>query len=379
MTPAARAFGLPTIFAVAACATTPPANDASPSGVTGGAGGSSTADAATTPVTQEMPLRAAARSSGRRIGAALGTYHFGDPMYQPVAAREFSSLTPENEMKWDATEPTQGNFSFAAGDALVAFANDHGMGVRGHCLVWHQALPAWAKALTGDALRAAMLAHVKGVAEHFRGKVWAWDVVNEAIADGTSGKLRGNSPFTALGPSFLEDAFRAAHDADPDALLYYNDYDADAAGTPKSDAVYALVRDLKDKGVPIHGVGLQMHLDPRHLPDPAAITANLNRLTAIGLNVNISELDVPVGAIAGDLPTKLDRQRQIFHDYVALCARQDGCDSITFWGFVDKYSWLVDPMWASIRGPGPHLPLLYDDAYQPKPAVVGVLDALLGR
>lgn len=331
------------------------------------------------PAGGETTLREAARRSGRRFGVAVEPALLErDPIYRALVAREASSVTPENVMKWGATEPRRGQFTFGPADALVAFAEEHGIGVRGHTLVWHQSLPVWVRRLEGEALRAAMLEHVRAVAGHFRGRVYAWDVVNEAIADGTSGKLRADSPFTALGPSFLEDAFRAAHEADPEALLYYNDYDAEAVG-PKSDAVFALVRGMKERGVPIHGVGLQMHLDPRRLPSPEGIRENLIRLTAIGLNVSFTEVDVPVGAIEGDPAGKWAAQRKLCRTYVGLCFQQDGCDGVTFWGLIDRYSWLNDPQWERIRGPGPHEPLLFDVGYQPKPAFQGTLDGMLGH
>lgn len=136
--------------------------------------------------------------------------------------------------------------------------------------------------------------------------------MNEAIEDGASGVLRRQSVFAKLGPSYLDDAFKAARQADPDALLFYNNYDGEAAGSAKSEAILALVKRLKESGVPIDGVGLQSHLDPRRLPDYAAVKKNMERLVALGLTVNISELDVPVGAIPGDTNAKLTRQAEIY-------------------------------------------------------------------
>ena len=144
-----------------------------------------------------------------------------------------------------------------------------------------------------------MIRHVSNVVAHFKGKVSQWDVVNEAFADGPSGQLRPDSPFTALGPTFIEEAFRAAHEADPEALLFYNDYEIQGLGTAKAEAVYKPARRLKAAGVPIGGVGFQMHVDPRHWPAADVIRQNLERFAALGLAVELTEMDVPVGEMLG--------------------------------------------------------------------------------
>ncbi|MDX2023818.1 MAG: endo-1,4-beta-xylanase [Deltaproteobacteria bacterium] len=356
-------FTLPIVFA--ACASTPPAvSDAASVGADaqGPVGGPS--------------LREAAAAKGLLVGAALSPSHFGEPLYKTVAGREFNALTPENEMKWVNTEPQRGRFAFGPGDALVQFARDNDMKVRGHALVWYQAIPSYLEALPADELRTAMLDHIKAVATHWKGQVYAWDVVNEAIEDGSSGMLRRTSVFAKLGPSYLDEAFRAAHEADPEALLFYNDYDGEAAGSAKSEAIFALVKRLKESGVPISGVGLQSHLDPRRLPDYAAVKRNMERLVSLGLTVNISELDVPVGAIDGDMATKLGRQAEIYDSFVGTCLQTTGCTGVTLWGFTDKHSWLNIPEFAQYRGTGPHMPLLFDDAYNPKPSYVSLRTAI---
>lgn len=325
------------------------------------------------------PLRDAAALAHRRVGVALATWHFGDGRYARVAAKNFDSLTPENEMKWDTIEPRPGSFDFRAGDALVAYAAENAMRVRGHTLVWHQQLAEWVKGLSGEPLHAAMIRHVQGVVGHYKGKVAQWDVVNEALAEGASGELRAESPFFSLGPSYIEDAFRAAHEADPNALLFYNDYDIEAAGSPKSDAAFHLLERLKQTGVPVDGVGFQMHVDPRHWPTAAEIRSNMERYAALGLDVEITEMDVPVGEIPGTPADKLQKQREITHDIVAACVAVAKCTGITFWGLNDEYSWLSDPHWGRLRGRPPHLPLPFDADYQPKPMYFGIIDALQGR
>jgi endo-1,4-beta-xylanase len=321
-------------------------------------------------------LREAGAGSHRHIGTAVATYHFGDPGYGPAAAKDFDSLTPENEMKWDAIEPQPGKFDFRAGENLVAFATSHGMRVRGHTLVWHNQIASWARELTGESLHAAMIRHIEGVAGHFKGRIAQWDVVNEAIAEGESGALRESSPFTSLGPTYIDDAFRAAHAADPQALLFYNDYDIEGPSTPKSRAAYDLVKRLKEGGVPIHGIGFQMHVDPRHWPTAAEIRETFERFAALGLAIEVTEMDVPIGEIPGTREEKLERQKTLTGDIVRACVGVPQCTGITFWGVTDKYSWLASPEWGQLRGRLPHDPLPLDADYQPKPMYWGIVEAL---
>jgi endo-1,4-beta-xylanase len=321
-------------------------------------------------------LREAAAPTNRRIGVALATWFFGEAEYPALAARQFDSITAENEMKWDAVEPDPGRFAFEAGDRLVAFAEGHRMRVRGHTLVWHNQLAPWVRALPSGELKGAMLRHVRATVEHWRGRIAQWDVVNEALDE--TGNLRVHSPFSALGPSYIEDAFRAAHEADPQALLFYNDYDIEAENLPKTEGVYRLVKQLKERGVPIHGIGFQMHLDPRDWPDAEEMRRNLTRFADLGLSIELTEIDVPIGEIPGSLAQKLAAQRDLARGVVTACLSVPACTGMTFWGLTDKHSWLATPEWAVRRGSGPHLPLPFDENYQPKPMYAGILDALLG-
>ena len=329
--------------------------------------------------TENPPLRAAAEAAHKRIGTALMSGRLNKPAARALVSRQFDSLSPENEMKWAFVEPLRGVFAFTAGERLVAFAEQNGMRMRGHTLVWHQQLAGWAKQLKGDALRAAVAEHIAGVAGHWRGRIGAWDVVNEALADGDSGSLRADSPFTALGPDFIDQAFRQAHAADPQAQLFYNDYEIEGVGAAKSEAAFALCKRLKEAGAPITGIGFQMHVDPRRWPPAEAIRANIARYAALGLLVEFTEMDVPVGELPGTAEQKLDGQRKIAHDIVATCVAEPACTAVTFWGLTDRDSWLNAPQWTKLRGDGPHRPLLFDADMHPKPVVQGLLDAFAGR
>jgi len=222
--------------------------------------------------------------------------------------------------------------------------------------------------LSSADLRAAFESHIRSVAEHFRGRVYAWDVVNEAVADDGSG-LRDTVFRQKLGDQYIADAFRIARQADPQALLFYNDYGGEALNQ-KSNRIYELVQNLRTQGVPIDGVGLQMHITASNPPGDANVASNMRRLAALGLLVNISEMDVRIR----DLPaqTKLETQRSVYRSIVAVCVAEPRCDGVTFWGFTDAHSW-IDAQF------GADDPLLFDDQYGAKPAYYGVQDALLRR
>ena len=295
-------------------------------------------------------LGASAAEKGRYFGAAIGTYKFSDSTYMSVLDREFNSVVPENEMKWDATEPQRGVFNYGGGDRIVSHAGDHGMSVRGHTLLWHAQQPGWAQGLSGSDLRSAAVNHVTQVATHFRGKIHSWDVVNEAFADGGSGGRR-DSNLQRTGNDWIEAAFRAARAADPGAKLCYNDYNTDGIN-PKSTGVYTMVRDFKARGVPIDCVGFQSHLGTSV---PGDYQANLQRFADLGVDVQITELDVAQGS----------DQANIYATVTRACLAVSRCNGITVWGVRDCDSWR-----------GSDNPLLFDCAGNKKPAYTAVLNAL---
>jgi endo-1,4-beta-xylanase len=316
-------------------------------------------------------LRADMSPSARLVGAALQAGLLqSDATYAATAAYEFSYVTPEFEMKWGQIERVRGQRVYGPADAIVAFAEGHGLRVKGHALVWHGDSPAWLDNLTSDEARAALEDHIRTTVTRYRGRLLAWDVVNEAVADDHSG-LRDTVYLRKLGSDYIASAFQLAHDTDPGALLFYNDYGGEGLSR-KADDIYDLVRGLLGRGVPVSGVGLQMHLDARSRPPAEDIARNMRRLADLGLLVNISEMDVQIAKLPGDLPTRLEEQRLIYHDVVATCRAEPRCHAVTFWGFTDAHSW-IDSFF------GPDDPLLFDEAYRPKPAFYGVLDALRGR
>jgi endo-1,4-beta-xylanase len=317
-------------------------------------------------------LKEAGTCTGRPVGVALSIRYLDDPEYAERAL-EFNYVTPEDEMKWDVTEPTRGTFTFDQGDQIVEFAEENGMTVKGHTLLWHNQLPTWLTNLNNETdVRSAMLDHIEGLMDHYRGRVVAWDVVNEAFDDDAT---RRDSIFQRyLGDSYIEEAFIAARAADPTVKLYYNDYDIESA-YDKADAVYEMVADFVARDIPIDGVGMQMHTrttdeDP---PVPEFIV-NLERILALGLEVVISEMDVRLCADG-----TFEKQKVRYHDIVAACVARPGCNAITVWGITDQYSFLNARTDLVCQGSEPPRPLLWDDNYQVKPAYDGLLEALAGR
>lgn len=298
----------------------------------------------------------AAAAKGRYFGTAVAANHLGEAQYASTLDAQFDSVTPENEMKWDALESTRNSFNFSAADQIVSHAQSKGMKVRGHTLVWHSQLPGWVGGLGTADLRTAMNNHITQVMTHYKGKIHSWDVVNEAFQDGSSGARR-SSPFQdKLGNGFIEEAFRTARTVDANAKLCYNDYNTDGQNA-KSNAVYEMVKDFKQRGVPIDCVGFQSHFNPNS-PVPSDFQANLQRFAALGVDVQITELDIEGSGSA---------QAANYTKVVNACLAVSRCTGITVWGVTDKYSW---------RSSG--TPLLFDGNYNKKPAYDAVLAALGG-
>ncbi|QES47791.1 1,4-beta-xylanase [Streptomyces venezuelae] len=290
-------------------------------------------------------------SSGRYFGTAVAAGRLGDPTYTAIADREFNMITPENEMKWDAIEPSRGNFNFGPADRIVNRASAHGQRMRGHTLVWHSQLPSWVGAIRdAGTLRSVMNHHITTQMTHYKGKIYAWDVVNEAFADGGSGQLRDSVFQKVLGNGFIEEAFRTARAADPSSKLCYNDYNIENWSDAKTQGVYRMVKDFTSRGVPIDCVGFQSHFGAGG--PPASFRTTLASFAALGVDVQITELD-----IAQASPTH-------YANTVSACLSVARCTGITVWGVRDSDSWRS----------GEH-PLLFDNSGKPKPAYTAVTRA----
>lgn len=312
------------------------------------------------------PLRAAACETERLVGTAVSSSALAnDADYRALLSTEFSYVTPENEMKWGSLQPDPQTWNFAPADAIVAAARANRQEIKGHALVWHSQLPTFVNdTLTARELRRAIERNIEKVVGRYRGVVGSWDVVNEALAD--DGTLRDSVFTRKLGADFIADAFETAHRVDRKAKLYYNDYGVEIVNA-KSDGMYALVKQLRRKRVPIDGVGFQMHIDATRAPTEAQLLENFARFQDLGVSINVSELDVQVRNVIGTRAYKLALQKQIYHRVVSACLKTPACDAITTWGFTDRYSW-IDATF------GEDDPLQFDDNLQRKPAYYGMID-----
>jgi endo-1,4-beta-xylanase len=320
-------------------------------------------------------LRQAAQRSGLMVGAALNVGYLSEPAYTSTLGREFNMVEPEDAMKWLVIRPNQSTFDFSAGDAVVGFAQVHGMQVRGHNLLWQIHNPDWLMNghFTAKQLAQLMQEHITKVVTHYRGKVFAWDVVNEAIDE--HGQLRHSIWYDKpgigkadAGTAYIAQAFRWAHAADPNALLFYNDGSAEAIN-PHSDAIYAMVKDFRRRGVPIDGVGLQMHILDLN-PDIESIAKNIARFGKLGVQVQLTEMDVAVPLDEhgnASHPEDLTKQAQVYREIAEVCVQNPACTALQTWGFTDKYSWIG---WYTNHTKGDAL--LFDRRYQPKPAYEAV-------
>ena len=318
------------------------------------------------------PLRTLGDTLDLPIGfaAVLGFDKLHDSqLYADFARQQFSIVTPENAHKWEFIQPQQGRFEFTEADRLADFAACRSNGVRlpecepmilhGHPLVWHQQLPGWVLSHPVDtvaerqAVEDVMKEHITTIARRYSDDVAVWDVVNEALE--ADGSYRPSIWYRAMNEEYLPLAFRTARDEAPFAKLLYNDYDI-AWKNPKSDAVYDLVQSLVDQGVPIDGVGFQMHLNSEFgkFEGDDGVQANFTRFAALGLDIYITELDVTITEYS---TAELEKQASVYSKVAAVCLQEPRCKGLQMWGYTDRYSWLDD-----------RTPLPIDRDYQAKPA-----------
>lgn len=330
------------------------------------------------------------------IGTAVNRYQVSgaDPQAMPFIAKQFNSLTAEDAMKWERIHPEPGRYEFGLADSIVSFAKSNGMPVIGHVLVWHSQTPDWVfqdslgYPLTRDALLERLHDHINTVMGHYRGQILGWDVVNEAVNE--DGTLRQTKWLEIIGEDYIEKAFIFAREADPDAELYYNDYNNEEPA--KRAGVIAIVKDLQAKGIRIDGVGIQghWHLDS---PDMKIVDESIGEYAALGMKVMITEMEINVlptpAWLYGAEISKTAEYRDSLNPYVAglpdsvekqladryaelfriLLKHDDAVTRVTFWGVHDGYSWKNG--WPI---PGrTNYPLLFDRNYQPKPAYYAVI------
>jgi endo-1,4-beta-xylanase len=337
-------------------------------------------------ITGAGSLKAHAAARGLLTGCAVNANLFReDEGFRSLLAQQYSILVPENCLKWNILRPTADTYSFVDADSLVAFAEDHKMKVRGHNFVWHEAIPGWfAGTVTKDNAKKFLIDHIQTVGGRYKGKIHSWDVVNEAIwiPDGRPDGLRSSSPwFQLLGPGYIDLAFKTAREADPTALLTYNDYGIEYDNdeeAKKRGALLALLRRMKADNVPLDALGIQSHL---HAVSKDGFSKSLQELTngakALGLQVFVTELDVNDDAVATeDIPERDKVVADVYRNYLTAALDGPEVKAVLTWGASDKNSWLNGRSMHRKQHPDRlQRPLPFDPDYAPAPAFFAIRDS----
>lgn len=333
-------------------------------------------------VSGERSLRAHAEARGVLVGCAVVPERLsGEPEYGSLVAEQMNLLVAENAMKWAALRPAPDKFDFRGADEILTFAAAHGQKVRGHNLCWHESIPSWFEGtVTKDNAQQFLIQHIQTVAGRYAGKLHSWDVVNEAIdpKGGRADALRKSPWLELIGPDYIELAFHAARQADPTALLAYNDYgiETDSADDrEKRGQVLMLVRRLKARGVPIDAVGVQSHLSASDPIPGAGLQAFVRELRGMGLQVFVTELDINERKLDGTVAERDTAIARFYKDYVTMMLAEPNVRAVLTWGITDKYTWLDGPKYVRPDGKAQR-PLPFDSDYQPKPAFFSYRDAM---
>jgi endo-1,4-beta-xylanase len=311
------------------------------------------------------------------IGAAVSIWGIRNEKVEPILRKQFNSITCENEMKPIEVHPKENVYTFNRADSIVAYAMQNGKKVRGHCLVWHEQVPDWFfkegdNAVSRETLLKRMKEHITTVVSRYKGQVYCWDVVNEAVDDDSTRLYRPTPWYNIIGEEYIEKAFEYAHEADPDALLFYNDYNTERP--EKRDRIYTMLKKLIDKKVPINGIGLQAHWSI-YEPSERELEDAINKYSSLGLIIHITELDISIypweklsrkkfpgesDSLTQELENKLNAQYLMaFKQFIK---HHDVIKSVTFWGISDKYSWLNYYPVEDRK----NYPLLFDRELKPK-------------
>lgn len=315
-----------------------------------------------------------------KVGVAVPYKALTNPVDIALIKRHFNSITAENEMKPEALEPYEGTFNFSIADEYLNFCKKNNIAIRGHTLVWHQQTPSWffKNPQTGEKLTNSekdkkillerLRKYIQTVVSRYKGRIYAWDVVNEAIDENQPDGFRRSDWFNILGPEYIEKAFIYAHQADPNAQLFYNDYSTE--NPIKREYIYKLIKGLKEKGVPIHGVGLQCHISVSW-PSVEEVERTIKLFSSIpGIKIHVTEIDISVAKEFGediDEETKryllIQQARKLKDLFEVFKKYKNVVTSVSFWGLKDDYSWLKGDF-----------PLLFDKDYQPKFAFWSLID-----
>ena len=311
------------------------------------------------------------------IGVAVNQRNVTNPEQSALVKKEFNSITAENDMKPEPTEPREGEFNWENADRIANFARQNGIKLRGHCLMWHSQIGRWmtAEGTTKEQFYARMKNHIQAIVSRYKDVIYAWDVVNEAMSDDANATdpYRQSAMYRLCGDEFIEKAFQYAHEADPKALLFYNDYST--VDPHKRDRIYNMVKKMKAKGIPIDGIGMQAHYNI-YYPSEARLDSAITLFKTVVKHIHITEFDIRVNEEMGgglsfsrEGATVTDSVKQHLADQYARCFRvfrkhKDVIDCVTFWNLGDRDSWLG----------ARNYPLPWDENYQPKLAYEYIRD-----
>ena len=325
-------------------------------------------------------IRDLAKERHRFIGTILNSEWFNDniePEFEEIHKTQFNVVVAENEMKFDATEPSENKFNYTKGDKMVEYAQANGIRVRGHALAWHSQVPGWVNNYSGqkEKLLSVLKNHIDSVVGHWKGKVAEWDVVNEAVNDEYDAGWRSSNSvwYEGIGPEFLDSAFVWAHAADPDAELCYNDYSLEWGLREKSKASFVVeqVKRWKENGIPITCVGTQTHIEISHETTPQNVRALAKALAELDVTLNITELDIGFPKGSADQLGAADyaKQGHLYRQFMDVFLEEPNMGEFVIWGLTDAHSWL-DGQQGKTQG------LLYDKQYKPKPAYDSIMVSL---
>ncbi len=320
------------------------------------------------------------------VGVAVSPFSLEDSASANLIVNEFFSMTAENVMKMAPIHPQEDTFRWEPADKIVAFAEQHGLKLRGHTLCWHSQAPDWmfiqedSQRVSKEVLLARLENHIANVAGRYSGKIYAWDVVNEVISDAPDEIYRNSIWYEVCGEEFITKAFEYAKKYDPIAKLFYNDYNV--IDSVKCEKIYQMVKTMKEQGVPIEGIGIQGHWSV-YEPSEHQLRRTIERLAQLGVEIQITELDISIYPKEGTRREKLDTDVDIFspeleqlqvdkYEMIFRVFREykNVITSVTFWNVSDKHSWLDN---FPVRGRKDY-PLLFDQNNSPKKAYVKVAD-----
>jgi len=340
-------------------------------------------------IAQKRSLSYYAEKCGLKIGTEVGSQFYNEydkgTTYDTIVKRNFNILVAENEMKFDALEPSNGSFNFSTADKLVNYAARNKMQVRGHNLCWHSQLPSWLTVgLTNDvangtftrtSLMAILKKHITTVVTHYKGKVQEWDVVNECF-DG--GALRNSLWKQVIGDDYIDSAFVWAHRADPDAKLYLNEYGCETWGSTKGYYMYKYLVAMKKRGIPITGAGFQCHFTTNSI-NFAGVKNNMTHYADEGLETIITELDIRIAKTlyAANADSMLTLQANDYLNMLKLSLTNSNSKTFVIWGFTDRYSWIPDFTSKAANAPPSDYALIFNTSYAPKPAYFSILNELI--